>query len=383
MAKAAGAPETLSSEMAKGPPALSPWVRYATSGRPWPMPEDLGSLLGSCVKTMEALAHGRRPRRADGRGGSLVILDPGLPTAVVPDLHARPGLLPRLLAWSPETEGEGKAEGGVVGGAGPKDGKGKEPESEGVKGQGQSLGEMLRGGRAQLLFLGDYPHSEDEGAQARWLAALAEFRRGFAPSPAMDAEMCRCLGLYACMCRLSLEYPDLVHFLKGNHDNIENGSGGGDHAFYKFAQEGDMVAAWLRTRAWDGKRLTQAIREFEAALPLAAMGPGFLASHAEPARAYTIQELVNARDYPRVVEGLCWTDNGQAKLGGVAAMLGDFFGKGAVDGAGAIYLSGHRPVDGSHALRQGGLLMQIHNPRRMQLAWLRPGRRGLPRVHRI
>lgn len=52
-------------------------------------------------------------------------------------------------------------------------------------------------------------------------------------------------------------------------------------------------------------------------LPLAAVFPECVVSHAEPARAFSRQELINGMDSDEVILGLTWTENNAAKDGSV------------------------------------------------------------------
>ena len=110
------------------------------------------------------------------------------------------------------------------------------------------------------------------------------------------------LGLMEMVMECKSAFPGRFHFLKGNHENIANEEGGGNHPFVKFALEGFMVADYMRLllrrrRSWP------ATTSFEKELPLLAVGSGFLASHAEPAE---LLPLGAGGGLPRATPRSCW-----------------------------------------------------------------------------
>jgi hypothetical protein len=228
---------------------------------------------------------------------------------------------------------------------------------------GTRLLDALEQGSAALVFLGDGLHSEAEGAQARWRAALREYRGGFEESPFMDAEMRAGISAMRLVWRLKAAYPRNVHFIRGNHENILNEDSGGMHPFFKFALEGAMVRDWVERRY--GKELLMEWAGFEAALPLAVVAGRALLSHAEPARRFSAAELIEGG--PDAVDGLAWTENGASLPGSAEAMLDDFF----PGDSGARFIVGHRPTPSRFSLRAGGRVVQIHNPLAAQGALLR------------
>ena len=315
-------------------------LKRARSAENHPGLPDLAELRDLLVEAVQALAGLNpeiRPRNSSGRPGGLLRIPDGVPTLIVPDLHTRGGLLSRVLEWTP-------------------------PEEE------LPLAELAADSRAALLFLGDLFHSEGPEAPARWEAAYREYLGGFRLHEAMDDEMGRGLSALDVLVRMILLAPERVWCLKGNHDNSRNREGGGDHGFYKFADEGAMCAEWLEVFAEEDFRT--ALASFEESLPLAAVGEIFVASHAEPAFPLTSQEIIEGD--PETVEALIWTANGQALPYAVSESLASLLGPEAPENGGR-WISGHRPVDGRYALRAEGLLVQIHAPSLFQGAWMRPG----------
>ncbi len=305
----------------------------ALPGRP-----ELSALVEAARAALEAEPPGLRPRDSSGRPGGLLIL-PELPAALVPDLHARPAFLERVLGWRP-------------------------------RGKGARLEELLAAGEASLVCLGDLFHTESGGARERWMRAYDEYSSGWATRESMDLEMSLALRTARIVLRSKAAYPGLFHFLKGNHDNVTDEEGRGDHSFYKFAVEGEMTASWFMDTYGEG--LLSSYRAFELALPLLAKGPRFVASHGEPAFALSARDLVECRSRPEVVEALIWTPNDGAEEGSVERSIEALFGPALAPGV--LWFAGHRPVSGRYSLRAHGRLVQFHDPGSLRVAFLEPGR---------
>jgi hypothetical protein len=256
---------------------------------------------------------------------------------VVPDLHARMELVLAVLAEKDE--------------------------------QDLSAADRLAAGQLQVLFLGDGFHAEGR-AVARWQAALEEFKGGYRKHGNMDAEMRESLGVMEMVMTLKRYFPDHLHFLKGNHENIANEQGEGNYPFLKFANEGLMVRIYMEH--FYGEEILKVYAQLEKSFPLLAVGGNFLASHAEPAWFIPKQEVLEYRRQPQVVYGLTWTDNEEAEPGSVEQMLEHYLGAEAA--ATAFHLGGHRPVRGSYNLRSDGRYVQIHDPDRYVVAVLPAGR---------
>jgi hypothetical protein len=271
-----------------------------------------------------------RPPDPFGLPGGVVRLAPELPTLLVPDLHARLDFFLGLLEWR-----------GCGGG---------------------TVLEGLEAGELQVLCLGDGMHSEARAA-GRWKAAQREFTAGYRRHAHMDEEMRESLGLMQMVMECKAAFPGRFHFLKGNHENIANEEGGGNHPFVKFALEGFMVADYMRL--FYGVQILGGHYEFEKQLPLLAVGKGFLASHAEPAQFFPWEKVVAFRDDPQVVLGLTWTGDGEADPDSVRRMLEHYLGQ----ADSSYYFGGHRPVRGFN-LRADGRYVQIHDPERWVLALL-------------
>ena len=213
-------------------------------------------------------------------GGLLDFHKDELPLIVVPDLHARPYFLLNILEYKLFDD--------------------------------MTVFEALAAGRVRLLSVGDILHTERH-TRERWAAAAAEFAAGIFTGPALSAEMQDGLSLLEGLLVLKLAFPAYVHILKGNHENILNATGGGDYAFRKFADEGEMGMVFVQD--YYGDDILYLINCVEKELPLAYYGKKCVVSHAEPYKAYTRNELINARLNEGVVAGLTWTDNGVAAEG--------------------------------------------------------------------
>lgn len=306
-----------------------------------PPAEELQGLFLRAAASMERLPPSIRPKTSDGHAGGLIELDPGLPCLILPDLHARPGVLDALAETLPPIEGQ--------------DGS-------------LTVHDALEAGSLQVLMLGDGPHSEGKPGAERWKLAYVEYLGGWKKDAAMTEEMGLAFRAMEKVASFLIDFPERFFFLKGNHDNIKNREGGGDHGFGKYAEEGAMAADW--TARFMGKDFIDAYEAFERTLPLMARGGGFLACHAEPAFAVGPAEVLEARSLPDVVEALTWTDNNAADESAVEATLRAFLPDSAKPG---VIFGGHRPVLERFNLRSSGLYVQIHDLKRMQAALVRPG----------
>lgn len=228
---------------------------------------------------------------------------------VIPDLHTRRGLLWRALCYR-------------------------------LPGGGQSVLDALLSSELQIVCVGDALHSEGPGAHKMWSRAWREYQRGYSPSPVMDEEMVGGLALLNMVGLLQAECPGRFHFLKGNHENIRCEGILGNHPFYKFASEGEMVFEWLSLKY--GAELLETIYRWEHALPLMALGGWYLISHAEPSRGFTPEEVIDAAKSPEVVEGLTWTRKHPGANPAAVETLANFFPGLPVDRL--IYLAGHTIV---------------------------------------
>ena len=291
-----------------------------------PEREVLRDFVARAIETLDAESPDFRPRDGQSRPGGLVRLPRALPAVIVPDIHARP----RFVKAAMDMALSGPA--GCV-----------------------TALEALSAGELCVVFLGDAFHSERRGVE-RWVDAYREYLEGTVASGAMEAEMRESLAAMTMALELKIAFPDRVHFLKGNHENVLNEEGRGNHPFGKFVEEGLLTHAWFQDRY--GDETLGRYAALERSLPVCLTGDRFMASHAEPARPYSVSEVIEARSSSEVVEGLTWTGNDESRAGSVESMLRTFL----PGVAGARYFAGHRPVVGGFALRAGGLFVQLHDP---------------------
>jgi hypothetical protein len=235
---------------------------------------------------------------------------------------------------------------------------------------GQSLSELLGAGKANLVCLGDLFHSETGSASRRWARAYREYLSGWTSHRAMDEEMGLSLAVLLLVLETKRAYPLYFHCLKGNHDNVANEEGRGDHPFYKFAAEGEMVASWFE--AFYGRELLEAYRALELELPILAVGDRFVASHGEPAVPLGREDVIEYRSRPDVVEALIWTPNDGAEDFSVERGLSLLRGENSRPGE--LWFGGHRPVAARYAFRAHGRYVQFHDPGAWRVAYLLPSR---------
>lgn len=276
-----------------------------------------------------------RPTDASGLSGGLILLKKDIPTIILPDLHGRCNFFMDVLDASYKNE--------------------------------KTVLQALENDELQLLCLGDGFHGEGR-AKKRWLVAFDEYTRSFEKHRAMDKEMIENLGLMEMVLHCKTKLSDNFHFLKGNHENILNEEGNGNHKFRKYSFEGEMVYNYILKFYGEEFLFTYSI--FEKRLPLFAKGANFLASHAEPARMYCEKELINARLLPEVILGLTWTNNDEAEPFSVRNMLDQYLDNPET----GVYFGGHRPVADRFMLRANEKYVQIHNPQKNNSVLIWPER---------
>ena len=276
-----------------------------------------------------------RPYDSAGLPGGIVELERDIPTVIIPDLHARMDFFLNTMRFEFS--------------------------------EGESVIALLSRGEVQVVCVGDGFHAEGRAAQ-RWQLAYNEFKGNYKKRGNMDEEMRESLGVMEMVMEVKTAFPRFFHFLKGNHENIANEQGGGNHPFRKYSYEGPMVTQYIRQ--FYGEEFFETYYEFEKNLPLFAIGRNFIISHAEPARFFDREDIIEYRDRPEVVEGLTWTANDEAEDGSVDHMLEYYLD--VEEHEGVLYFGGHRPVRGMYHLRAEGKYVQIHNPERFIIALIQP-----------
>lgn len=298
-------------------------------------------ILNDASECLENEKTDYRAGGAGGHGGSLLDFhNDELPLIVIPDFHARPYFLLNILEYQIFEDA--------------------------------NVFEAVAAGRLRLLSVGDIMHTE-RGTRERWAAAHVEFLKDIFTGPAISAEMQDGLSLACALLELKKAFPAYVHILKGNHENILNETGGGDFSFMKFVDEGEMCRCFVQE--YYGDDILYLMNCVEKSLPLFYFGKRCSVSHAEPARAFTRQELIDAKIYEDVVRGLIWTGNGEAEERSARETVQNLFDntEGCIP-KGYLYLGGHRPVQGNYKVLQDGFYIQIHNPGKQNIVFVKPDR---------
>lgn len=285
---------------------------------------------------------------AKGAGG----LTCALPTIIVPDIHARPDFIYNILNLDLK----------------------KIAALHGFS-SGAKVIDALEENKIRVICVGDILHAEGR-ARERWEKAYAAFEGGVYDSAFMREEMREGFAALIAVMTAKFLWPENFHCLKGNHENIANERGEGNFPFRKFAYEGRMVLEF--TRLVYGEEVLNAIYDFEKALPLCACSDNFFASHAEPLDFYSRDDLVCASLDPQKVYGLTWTANDEAREGSVAKILKALCKP--RKGIEARAIGGHRPVPQNYLERQGGLYVQIHNPKLQNIAVVMPDKTFDPKT---
>ena len=320
-------------------------IKNILSSNTLPLYNSFFSLLNETSEVLEnekTDKDGYRPAASDGcPGGLLDFHEDQLPLLIIPDFHARPYFLLNILEYKIFDD---SSEGGAA-----------------------TVFEAVEQGRLRILSVGDILHTE-RGTRERWAAAYIEFLKEIYTGPSISAEMQEGLCLLCALLVLKKQFPSYVHILKGNHENILNENGGGDFAFKKFVDEGEMCRCFIQE--YYGDDILYLMNCVERSLPLFYFGKQCSVSHAEPMRAFGRQELIDARQNEEVVRGLIWTNNGEAEEKSARVTVQNLFDAGVPKGY--LYLGGHRPVQGNYKLLQDGFYIQIHNPGKQNVVFVQP-----------
>lgn len=219
--------------------------------------ESKSSLLGSIQSA----------RAEQSKDSGIVDLPKGVPTMVIPDIHAQRDYLTRALEH---------------------------------KVDGRPVLELLQEGKMNLLCLGDGMHGEGRAAN-RWLQAEQDFLNG-QPSKAMHDEMVESMGTMKMVMDLKSNLGDNFVYLRGNHDDINP-----EHGYLKYTRVGEssLVKDWV-TKNY-GQDLLEEWHGFERSMPLIARGQGFVASHAAPGGKLDAAEVKDKST--KAFYKLAWTEN--------------------------------------------------------------------------
>ncbi|MBU2646859.1 metallophosphoesterase [bacterium] len=289
--------------------------------------------LQKVIETLENELNEWRPADDTGKPGGIILLRQDIPTLIVPDLHGRSDYLPDLMGFKPADK---------------------------------TVFELLKNGRIQIVCVGDGMHSERRGKE-RWQAAFAEYKNKFVDCPAMTAEMTENFQTMAMVMKLKAAFPRYFHFLKGNHENILDEAGNGNHPFAKFVAEGPMTTFYVKK--FFGDTFLNQYDQFEKDLPLIARGTFFVVSHARPRKRYTIDQLINYRSQPDVIEGLTWTRHQNAEPGSIPSMLDELLGNSINP---RYWFCGHTSLETRFKHWPEDALIEIHNPDLRTVAMVDP-----------
>ena len=290
-------------------------------------PAKFNSLLDEGIRAAELQSPDIRPRDRRGLPGGILFLNGNKqkkkPVIIIPDLHARMDFILSVMNY-------------------PLDGQ-------------KTVLEALERDECIVVCVGDGFHGEARVRQ-RWQKAFQEYSGNYKKHEAMDEEMRESLGLLEMILHLRIRFPENFYFLKGNHENIANEGIEGNYPFGKFVREGEMVTHWVNM--FLGGEVFRSIYLYEKTLPILAICDDFIVTHAEPARVYSENDIINCYLEPEVIYAFTWTDNNAAEEDSVSSILDNFFpGK-----TNTVMFGGHRPIKGNYNLRAGGRYIQLHNP---------------------
>jgi len=275
-----------------------------------------------------------RPRCPSGFPGGIIYLKHNIPTIIVPDIHARMDFFLNILLYQ---------------------------DSEGI-----TTLQKLDLNKIQIVCVGDGLHSEKRSAK-RWNDSFSEFTDDYSRHTNIDEEMKEGFGVMEMIMGVKTAFPLNFHFLKGNHENISNEEGEGNHPFIKFSYEGPMVAYYVKK--FYGEDFLNHYYSFEKNLPIFAVGKNFLISHSEPQRFYDTEEIIDYKNHPEVIEGLTWTDDDNAMDGSVLQMITKYLPPEMQEKS--YYFGGHRPIFDLYQSRAEGKYIKIHNPNKFIIAYIK------------
>ncbi len=306
----------------------------------------LVSLIDEAITCLENESPSYRPRSQEKKVGGLLDFThlEQKPVILVPDIHARFEFLPALLS------------------------------SHILKSSSLDVTvlEALCMDAVRIVCVGDVWHTENASwGYERWRNAYEDWMNGKVAGPDMVEEMKENFKAVRTVMALKKAFPSAFHFLKGNHENILNTEGGGDHGFLKFAMEGEMVRDFIKEVY--GDVCLHLLSCFEKALPIVALFPTFGVSHAEPKSAYKREGIINYHSYPDLILSFTWTANDEARKGSVVRQLQELVP--SLPAKDALWFAGHRPVPEKYLLRQEGALVQFHNPDEMNVVLIDPKRK--------
>jgi hypothetical protein len=296
--------------------------------------EQLKSILDKAIITLQQESLKYRPRSKNGYPGGLVLLDPTLLTCIIPDLHGRQGFLLNILNF---------------------------------KYKHQRILDYLHQGKIQIVCVGDGMHGESRVA-LRWRKAHQEYKDGFINCPNMAMEMNENFGTMFKIMQLKVKYPQFFHFLKGNHENILDENEHGNHPFAKFAAEGPMTKQYVKQ--FFGEIFLNQWDQFEKSLPLIAIGSNYVISHARPKMMFNIDQVIDYKMNPDLIEGLTWTRDQLLSKDISKLMLNVLLDSTNLN---KFWFVGHTAIKEQYKHWMDEALVQIHNPDMQSIVILENG----------
>lgn len=305
----------------------------------FPQEDELQCFMDKAVEVQESEDESYRPLNSAGKSGGLLDFTKSqLPVIIVPDIHGRAEFLLKLIDFKVENS--------------------------------RTVLELLNENRIMVICVGDAVHSEMRGYE-RWLNSFRDWTLDVYAGPTMQEEMKENFSVWLILMELKKTFVSSFHFLKGNHENVTNEDAHGNHSFRKFVSEGQMCCDFIRQVY--GDVILHLINLWEKSLPLCAVFSSFGISHAEPAKLFKKNEVINSFENDSVVEGLTWTRNDEAEENSCRKLFRELSGKRKAKGI--LWFGGHRPVkDCRYKLRQNDSYIQIHNPDEMNIAFVVPGK---------
>lgn len=300
----------------------------------------LFNLLDKVITILEEEKEPLRPKNDNCEPGGLIEITESKPAVIVPDIHARPFFVNNIINFEiPQQYLKNDTRGTVL--------------------------QLLNHHELYMVCVGDAFHTEK--TRNRWLKIQKEFNNNDFSGPVMCQEMAECLNAFCALLLLKIQNPRNFFFIKGNHENILNVNCDGDAAFFKYADEGNMVKNFISS--YYGDDILYLISLYENLLPLMVKLPGALVSHAEPSLPLTREQIINVKANPVFVYSLIWTKNDEVKENTVEKIIDNLYGDyKSVEKKSVSYFTGHRPVKSSFELRQKGRLIQLHNPSAQNIA---------------
>ena len=213
-----------------------------------------------------------RPKDKNNLSGGLIDLsNVEHKIIIVPDLHARRDFVKRVINYNLDNK---------------------------------TILSKLEDNSVSIVFLGDGVHSEGEKAFERWKRALREYQNDYEECVHIKGEFSDSFNLMASIILLKIRYPNNIHFLKGNHENIKDEYKDGNYPFYKYVKEGEMINCYFKKIY--GENLMEYYYKFEKNLPIFCISKNFVCSHSEPEITFNREDIINYRNNGKLIESLTW-----------------------------------------------------------------------------